>query len=235
MTRVVAVVCAYWETRWDNVHQIVSDLRNGTVVPDRILVLNNNKKLHLEIEGADIINSEFNSRSRGKLAVALMDVADYYLFLDDDTSVGTKTLERFLEVAHRESCYASHGVWLDKGNGVRITPDGVKEETECQYFLGTGMFMSFYSLVRMFMAEERVRVRTEWKHEGEDVLIGLMNKASVIPMGEDANFVALPWGDLAMAFGSDGTSEGGLDYLRMRDRFTKEAIEILEEHPVPKY
>ena len=54
--RVVAVICAYWPERLDNIRKIVSDLQAGSVVPDRILVLNNNKDVSLSIEGADIIN-----------------------------------------------------------------------------------------------------------------------------------------------------------------------------------
>jgi len=235
MTRVVAVICSYWKERIPNIEKIVQDLHAGTVVPDRILVLNNNKDHQLEIEGAEVINSQFNSRCRGKFITALLDVADFYLLLDDDTSVGTKTIERFLEVAHRESCYGYYGVALETGNGVRTIPTLISEETPCQYFLGPGLFLSFYSLVRLLVAEERIRLTTEWKHEGDDILIGLVNNSTIIPMNDEEFFVDLPWGSEAMAFGHDGTSEGGLDYLKMRDKFTRKAIDILDKNPIPDF
>jgi len=233
--RVVAVVCAYWPSRFGNIEQIVKDLQDGTVVPDKILVLNNNKDHQLEFEGAEVINSQFNSRCRGKFITALMDVADYYLLLDDDTSVGTRTLERFLEEAHRECCYGYYGIAYETGNGVRTKPTEIDEETECQYFLGPGLFMSFYALTRMLIAEERVRRETKWKHEGDDVLIGLTNKSSIIPMRGDELFVDLDWGEQAMAWGDDGVSEGWQDYLKVRDEFTVDAMKILSEHPIPEF
>lgn len=235
MVKTVALVVSYWPSRVDNVRRIVSDLLGGTVVPDEILVLNNNKDVHLEIEGAAVINSQFNSRSRGKLVACLMDVADYYLLLDDDTSVGPKTLERFLEVANRESCYAYCGIEFGGGNGNRVYPSQVEEETVVQYHLGCGMFLSFYSLIRSLILDEKLRLHTEYKHEAEDITIGLANKATIISMRDDEKFVDLPWGELSMAAGSDGTSKGGGDYLVMRNKVKACAIALLEESEIPDF
>ena len=233
MATVVAVVCSYWSSRINNVKRIVKDLREGTRVPDRILVLNNNKKHTLEIEGAEIINSEFNSRSRGKFLVALLHVADYYLLLDDDCTVSSRTLERYMESAHRKSCHASFGQKL--GVRGRQRPMDVKEETEVDWFLGTGIFTSFYCIIRMLVAEENLRVRGKWKHEGEDVLLGLANYATILPMVEDEDFIRLEWGKEAMAWGSDGVTKGGKHYLHMRRQFTKDAVKSIEEHPIPDF
>lgn len=233
--RIVAVICAYWPSRFKNIERIVKDLLEGTVVPDRILILNNNKDHQLSFAGAEVINSQFNSRCRGKFIVAMLDVADYYLLLDDDTSVGKRTLERFLKYAHRECCYGYCGVAYKTGNGIRTYPEVVKEETKCQYFLGPGLFLSFYALVRLLIADERVRKTTKWKHEGDDILIGLANKSSIIPMRDEELFLDLTWGEQAMAWGDDGVSKGGQDYLRVRDAFTLDAMRILKDNPIPDF
>ena len=230
MSRVVAVVCAYWPSRFDNVRTIVKDLNSGTTVPDRILVLNNNPGVVLRIDGADVINSEFNSRSRGKLVACLLDVADYYLLLDDDTSVSPKTLEKYMSVAHRESCYAYCGIEFGGGNGNRVYPLQIEEETPVEYFLGCGIFTSFYCLVRSLMLDERLRRDTEWKHQAEDITFGLANSASILPLKEDEMFIDLDWGDKAMAWGNDNTSEGGGDYLVMRNKVKAASLKALEKN-----
>ncbi len=236
-SRVTALVVSYWPSRIENVKTIVNDLRAGTVVPDEILVLNNNPDIILEIEGAKVINSQFNSRSRGKLAACLMDVSNYYLLLDDDTSVGTKTLEKFLSVAHRKSCYAYCGITFGGNNGDRIYPNQITEEVEVEYFLGCGMFLSFYALVRSLMLDERLRINTKWGHEGEDITMGLANKATIIPMskGEDETFKDLDWGEHSMSAGNDGTSEGGIDYLHMRNELKSYAKKLLQEEGLPDF
>lgn len=234
-SRVTALVVSYWPSRIENVKTIVNDLRAGTVVPDEILVLNNNPDVTLEIEGAKVINSQFNSRSRGKLAACLMDVSNYYLLLDDDTSVNPKTLERFLSVAHRKSCYAYCGITFGGGNGDRVYPRGLAEETEVEYFLGCGMFLSFYALVRSLMLDERLRIHTNYPHQAEDITVGLANKATIIPMAEDEMFKDLDWGEHSMAAGDDGTSLGSIDYLHMRNDVKSEAKRLLSERELPDF
>lgn len=235
-SRVTALVVSYWPSRIENVKIIVNDLRAGTVVPDEILVLNNNPDITFEIEGAKVINSQFNSRSRGKLVACLMDISDYYLLLDDDTSVNNRTLERFLEVAHRKSCYAYCGIKFNGNNGDRVYPQGLAEETEVEYFLGCGMFLSFYCLVRSLMLDERLRRTTDWKHEAEDITIGLANKATIIPMvSHIESFKDLNWGTEAMAHGSDGVTSGGIEYLYMRNKVKKLAKELLKDSPLPDF
>ena len=231
--RIIAVVCAYWPSRIGNLRTIVDDLQSGEVRPDRILVLNNNPALTLDLPGADVVTSQFNSRTRGKFAVALLDPAEYYLLLDDDTSVHPRTLARFREAAHPDCCWGYCGVAHATGNGVRTYPAGIEVETPCQFFLGCGLFMSFRSVVRMFAAEEKVRLRLPdhgeeaWRHCGEDILVGLPNPSSILPMRGDELFKDLGWGTEAMAWGHDRMSAGGVDYLHYRDRFTEHAIKAL--------
>jgi hypothetical protein len=233
MTRVVAVICSYWESRLGNIETIIKDLKSGSVCPDHIIVLNNNKNVILKFDGVDVLNSEFNTRSRGKYPIALCDVADYYLFLDDDTSVGPETLEYFLSVANKNSCYAPYGRFI--GTDECIFSDSISTAVSVDYVLAVGLFVSFNCITRMLLAENLVRVPTKWKHEAEDILIGITNKPIILPMNEKQRFVHLSWGTEAMDWGSDGLTSGGGNYYSMRYTFADEAKKILDENPLPEY
>lgn len=236
MSSVMAVICAFWPSRLDNLHKIVEDLKAGTTPPNKIVILNNNKDFMIEpIEGVEIINSELNSRTRGKYIVGLIEVFDYYLLLDDDTSVGKRTLECLLRSANREKVFGYCGVSYEGGNGQRIYPFGVEVETPTQYFLGCGIFTSFYGLVRLLIVEEELRRNHGWKHEGDDILMGLANQSFIIPMKDDENFVDLSWGTEAMSWGSDGITAGAAEYLKMRDRFTLDAMAVINEKGIPNF
>lgn len=228
MPRVTALVCAYWPERFDNVRQAVQDLQNGTVMPDRILVLNNNPSHQLSFEGAEVINSQANFECRGKFVAALLDVADYYLLLDDDTSVGPRTLECLLRYAHPGCCFGYLGCFLRKEDnsfhhGNRVWPHEITEETLCTTFCGCAMFMAFDAIVNMLALEEKVRltdIGRHWPSEGDDILAGLANISSTVPMHGDERFVDLGYKGVAMAY------EPG--YFEMRDEFVKDVLKALE-------
>lgn len=233
--RVVAVVCAYWPKRQGNVVRIVADLRAGSRVPDRILVLDNNPRQRLEVApGADVIRAP-NTECRGKFVAALFDPADYYLLLDDDTSVGKETLKTLLRSAHRETCTGYLGCWVtsegELNAGWRLWPHDAKEETPCDTFCGCAMFMSFSAIVRMLMLEERVRLGRAWlgnRLAGDDILAGLANHSTVVPLKEDEKFVDLGYQGEAMCYAHE-------DYYGMRDRFTQVALAALAVGPLPRW
>lgn len=233
---VMAVICAFWPSRLENILRIVKDLKEGTVPPDKVVILNNNKDFLIEpIDGVEIINSQLNSRTRGKYVIGLLDVYDYYLLLDDDTSVGKRTLECFLRYANRDDVFGYCGVSYEGGNGNRTYPSAVKEKTPTQYFLGCGIFTPFKGLVRTLIVEEELRRNYGWRHEGDDILMGLCNNSFIIPMEGDENFVDLSWGTEAMSWGSDGITSGAQEYLAMRDRFTLDALKVIKEKGIPEF
>lgn len=237
MTTVNAIICAYWPSRLENIETIIKDLLTGSLPPDKIFVLNNNKDFKFEFayDNVFVIDSEFNSRTRGKYIIPFIEIADYYLLLDDDTSVHERTLERLMSEAHRDCCYGYCGVNYATGNGVRFYPHKINKETKVDYFLGCAVFLSFASLVRLLIAEERVRLPHNWPHQGDDILIGLANKATVIPMKKNIeNFRDLSWKEEAMSWGSDGVTEGGTAYLKMRAELAKLAMRVLKKNPLPK-
>jgi len=245
MPKVNAVICAYWPERVHHIQMMVDALNAGTVVPDSIFVLNNNPDLSLSVQGAHVVSSQVNFECRGKFIFAFMDVADYYLILDDDTSVGLRTLECFLRYAHRGCCFGYLGVVLrDKSfhHGDRIWPHEIIEETPCDTFCGCGMFMAFDSLIRMLILEERVRLGPmlgKWPVQGDDIIAGLANRSSCVPMYGNERFVDLGYEHVAMWWGGRAGADRGAEeideeYWQMREVFILDVLEALKV-PIPEF
>ena len=239
--KVIAIVCAYWESRLENIKRIISDLNEGTVIPYKIIILNNNgakfsmAELSQLAANVVVVDSQLNTRTRGKYVVGLLEPADYYLMLDDDTSVSPKTLEALLRYAAKDRVLGYCGTNYEGGNGFRIYPSSVTELTPTQYFLGCGIFGSFHSIIRLLMVEENLRIPYGWEHEGDDILMGLANNSFVPPLREGEGFVDLSWGTEAMSWGSDGITQGGSAYLEMRNRFTRDAMKVISEKGIPEF
>ena len=241
LPKVNAVILAYWPQRYGHIQQIVDDLLAGTVVPDRIFILNNHPEHILPpIEGALVVESKFNFECRGKFVFALMDVADYYMLIDDDTTVQPGTLECCMRYAHKGCCFGYLGVNIDTGSfstGTRLWPQDVGEETPCDAFCGIGMFMAFDALVRILIAESTIRLDPEYGREmglGDDILAGLANNSSVIPMLPNREqWRELGYEGVAMYWGSNGIPQDR--YVADRDRFALDIIRALKEHPIPEF
>lgn len=207
--RVVAVVVGYWPNRRGNVLKIVSDLAASTRPPDRIIVLSNNPELELPEHGysgtvqIDVVRSTFNTWTRGKFVTALLDPADFYVLCDDDTSVGPRTIERFLAWAGPDTRLVSGywGVRLVNGSfmsGKIIQPNHLPEPVRVDAFHGRIMFMGYDAVARTVAAEAAIRVRTgpsgvRWDHEGCDIIAGLSNAGFcwAIPLAGEEQFVDL--------------------------------------------
>lgn len=230
--RVVAVVCTYWPNRRSQVSTIVRDLQASSRPPDRILLVNNAETAYT-IPGTDVIHVPWNSRCRGKFLAGFFDPADYYLFLDDDTSVGRTTIETLLTFARRGICTGYLGCWIDERNGSvntggRLWPHDATIETPCQTFCGCAMFVAYDALVKLVLFEEWIRLDGRWPHQGDDLVLGLVNNSTVVPLTGDAKFVDLGYQGQAMCYAEE-------DYYGMRDRFLADVREQLNLHPLPEW
>jgi hypothetical protein len=252
--RTVAVVCTYWAGRRKNVARIVDDLLLGTVVPDRIVILDNNWPEvpmdpqavdTLEHPAVELLTPSWNTECRGKFMAGLLDAANYYLFMDDDTSVQRRTLETLLYWARDtdggEFVTGYWGVQLRPHpdyperqsfhHGQIIFPDHVAYPVPVDAFHGRGMFCSFGALVRTLSLEQRVRLPKgegkEWPNEGDDLIIGLANNGYswVVPLKADQNFRDLDPGPQAMQH-----REG---YFDMRDEFLQAVLAARSEWSAP--
>lgn len=233
-SRLTAIVLTYWPRRKPNVERIVHDLQAGSVKPDNIFILNNNPEYVQEpVEGAAVINSGQNFTCRGKYAFAMMLPSDYYILIDDDTSVGTKTIECLMRYARRGCCFGYLGVRLEPGtdsfhHGPRVWPHEVSVETPVDTFCGCIMFMAYDAVVRMLLLDEFVRLPGKWPHQGDDIIAGLANKSSCVPMHGDERFVQLHHYDQSMW-------EADPDYYIMRDHFTRDVLAARAAHPLPEF
>jgi hypothetical protein len=232
--RVVAVVCSYWPKRRENVWQIIQDLRGCTRPPDAILVLDNygSEPLSWDLPGAQLITCEKNTECRGKFVAALFDPADYYLLLDDDTSVGPKTIETLLGYSHREICTGYLGCWLTPDGGLnagaRLWPYDTEAVVPCDTFCGCGLWMSWKALHNYHGLDMAIRRSGLWPElegdpplAGDDIVAGLANPGScVVPLPKpDAMFRDLGYQEQAMCYAHP-------DYYGMRDRFTKVVLKV---------
>jgi hypothetical protein len=225
--RVTAIVCAYYPERFANVDLIVRDLLDGTRPPDAVIILNNNEQHpnrfdDFKTEGVRIL-SGWNTECRGKYVAAMLTWADYYLLMDDDITVGRRTLESLLEIAHPEIVTANRGTALVEGypisNALSVDADAIDEPRNVDTIQGCSAFMSHRALARTLLAETTLRVK--WPTEGDDILAGFANPGNVtiFPMKGESAWRWLDTGGVAM------NRDGG--YLSMRDEFAKDVMEAL--------
>jgi hypothetical protein len=84
----------YWE-RTGNLRTIVDSLRSGTVVPEEIIVWNNERD-PVTIAGAFVVQSPRNIGAKARLLAAVMARGERVLFLDNDIAVRRRTVENLL-------------------------------------------------------------------------------------------------------------------------------------------
>lgn len=224
--RVVAVVCTYWPNRRDSVRKILQDLRTSTRPPDATYLLNNNPEQEWEaFPGVTVVNPGFNTTCRGKFLTALFDVADRYLLLDDDTSVGSQTIEALVQRYPTVECTGYLGCWVDYTEppsvktGGRLWPYDATGVTRCETFCGCAMWMSFKALCRMVALEGEIRTAEKWRDEGDDLLAGLANESVVVPLRGEECFVDLGYQGQAMYWSVP-------DYEGMRDRLLRDVLKL---------
>jgi hypothetical protein len=225
-TKLVAVVLHYYPQRSENVRKIIQDLKNSSRVPDKIIVFNNNKDMVINFEGVTNINSDTNFHSRAKYGVALLEPADYYILLDDDISVGKRTIEKLLEYATPDICTAMRGVNLSNGSftyGTDVYPHLVGEPTKVDSFIGRLQFVSYKAIMNMLVLEPALRLDDKrFIYDAEDIFIGLVNDTKVYPLRGD---------ELPYDTGENGVAYHQFfgDYGGLRDVFTRKVINYLHE------
>lgn len=224
---VTAIVCAFYPERFGNVDIIVNDLLNGTVKPNNTIILNNNEEHPNRFDdwkdrGVHVL-SGWNTECRGKYVAAMLIWADYYLLNDDDISVGPKTLEALLEVAHPDIVTANRGTALQHNApmsaATSVDADSIHEPRKVNTIQGCSAFMSHTALANTLLAETKLRAK--WPTAGDDILAGFANPGNVTiyPMKDERAWRWLDTNGVAM------NSVGG--YMPMRDDFTNDVMEVL--------
>lgn len=231
--KLTAVVVAYWPSRFPSIPEIVADLRNGTRVPDHIMVFNNNhRQVIAPIEGASVINAGWNYTSRSKYAAAMLEPSDYYLLLDDDISVNRECVEYYTSIVTPGCCMSDCGMIFQNNfaHASKVVSSlNIGELTPVDMFIGCLQLVSFRAIVNMFAAEESLRLPFLPRNRsiGDDLLIALANRprTAIFPASGYHNRTAKPQGTSAMQF------DGG--YYQARDLFAYDAWIALGNSPFP--
>jgi hypothetical protein len=249
---VTAVVLSYWPKRVGNVSLIVKGLYEGTMTPDKTLVVlqGHNAMTHLHetddwwFDGrVEVIRTPANFHTRAKFVLALLELADWYLLMDDDTGVGPDTV-RYL-VDYEKGPMTREGFiddWVTGYWGVTCTAQGsfmsgtihqpghLQAPLKVDGFHGRAIFCNHASLARMFGHEPYLRSdetgNLVFPHEGDDIIIGLDGNGWLVPMRGDECFTDLPEHGQALQYNTEA-AEGEEHYFAMRDRFTKHVLERL--------
>ena len=228
MNTITAVILHYYPERMGNLEIIVEDLQNGSRAPDKIIVFNNDPKCTLKDDKITVINCGKNYFTRAKYVACLLEPSDFYLLLDDDVSVNKDTLSYMEYLIPADTTHfltGPHGVILDGdsfSNGHNRLAREINEPIKVDSIVGNAVFCSFSALVELLKSETKVRLGTkEYLYEGDDILFGLVNRPlTIYPARDQQTFKYL--------------SECGVnlnkittDYGKMRDDFTKKALDIL--------
>ena len=97
---ITAIIPRYYQERLDNIQRIVYDLKNGSVVPNDIIVVNNDREFNMYGE-CHFINCNYNYDARVRYAVSLFIKTDLVLTIDDDLTIGKDTVKSLLDTHRR--------------------------------------------------------------------------------------------------------------------------------------
>jgi len=207
---ITAFLLAYWPERAHHIDKIIDDLKNGTVPPDKIVVWNNNasfslindfslKERHPDVE---VIESTQNLGHRVRFVAALTFLSDYYFFIDDDITVGKKTIELYMEHAHENCCLTHWGKVGGRNNpghaytsGQEYSARRISKPMHVEAVIGRGsIFCSFNALVNMLVLEKELRKHPAFNEGREaDIILGMANDSYSVPTinNPEANLIDL--------------------------------------------
>jgi hypothetical protein len=222
MSKVIAILLAYYPERFGNLSGIVNILKTGTRPPDEIVLFSNNPDIN--IDGVDCVKSDINLGNRARYPFALTMPADYYFFIDDDVAPRKQTIENYLS-------YEFDGVL---GHCGKVTPDGnystpliwadkQKQESNVDLLIGVGtMFASFNALVNMLRLESKIRKIQEYNNGREgDIILSMANKCKVIKADNKSMSYSLKNGGVGMYLEDN--------HVKKRKDITKAIYEIRGE------
>lgn len=191
---ITAVILGYWEERKSHLIKIYDSLRLGTVRPNKILFFLNNPDL-MSVELSEIFNDakvngivvSKNFGHRARFVSALLNPTDYYYFIDDDRSLGLKTLENFYnhaKVLDNGVCLTYLGRRIsENGHGLLVKSENLKSMYPVDHAEGVGsLFCDFQAIVNMLQLEEKLRKNPFYNYGREaDIILSMANRCFVLP------------------------------------------------------
>ncbi len=231
--KITALITHYYPERLYHIKRIIQDLKNSTRPPDTIMVFNNDSHVIIKEEGVICINSTHNLSGRAKYIACLLDPADYYVLLDNDITVGRKTIEHLISVIPPNSmsfCTAQQGVLLNSKlfhERKTISEFDVDEPVKTDTLIGSFVFCSFSALVKMLEVEPQIRLKNkQWINvPGDDILLGFANTPIIIYPARGDECVI----DLSQEGVACYQEYPHLEFMKLRDSFTQFVKKTLQK------
>ncbi len=199
--KTAAFILSHYKEREQNITKIIESLISGSVKPDQIIVFNDNPEIDYYNYYATCINCASTMPVFSRFSLGSCLDADRILYIDDDLSVGPKTLENFIKYANKYPDYLlglegnilsqtsdnpyTDGLSVDRGN----------KEQEVDIIIRT-YFVNSLSLAQAIYTRELFKDQLP-KKSVDDVILCMSNKYQysgknlVIPVNEKSDVIEL--------------------------------------------
>lgn len=214
--KICAVILHYWEERLPNLDPIIKALRQGLRKPDEIILFNNNPKYVLSKNGVKCLNSVENFGCRSRYPMALLEPSDWYLFLDDDLKVMSKTISNLEKAAEGLSEPVNLGLMGRKLSGKKYSQSKITKGTEVKELtevdvLIRAYFVPFSGVLKMLGFErEHPEVITD---RTDDLALSFSDFCFVVPAKKSSFVKELDDGGVGLARDKD--------HFKARDKIVK--------------
>lgn len=208
--KITSIILSHYKERENNLKRIVDDLTGGTVVPDEIIVFIDDRKILFLDDRTTIIQSSKSFLPIIRFALGTVSDTDYCFFMDDDLSVGKKTLENFVSYAEGvpNSILGLEGSIL-ANNDRPYTNDTPVKRREVEGLWPVDILIRTYFVpTRSLLAGLQLRIMYPDlpKTSLDDIFLCLGNKYLnecsnfVIPVDAESNLIELPEGGVGQAY-----------------------------------
>jgi len=206
--KITTVLLSY--KRVKNLDKIIKSIKNSSLKPNQLIIINNNPEINLKIDGIDIINMGGNYGCIARHAIALLSKNSHCLFFDDDLMLEEKTIENLANWSKKlpESIIGYFGMKLNFENkatpyltGKRIFTENIEKPELVDIVLGRIHFCQQKKMVENFS----LLIKTsDIGRVEDDIFLSLSNnfagfKNYVIPKIKNGGYINLPEGDVAIS------------------------------------
>jgi len=119
---VTAIILSHFKQRKNNLPRIIADLRDGSVVPDNIVVFID-EDIDFEDNGCIVIKASKHMLPKIRFSLGSYFDTDYCIFIDDDMTVRHNTIKNFMDHADPNKILGYQGSILNKEDDEPYTHD----------------------------------------------------------------------------------------------------------------
>jgi len=202
--KITAILLTYYKERLTHIPQIVEDVWNQSIIPQELIIINNNPELKLPKLKATVINCSRNFQTDIRIAIGALVDATHIFQLDDDASIKPRVLENLINWYKKldNPIVSYYGRNFNNDNkespywtGKRIHSRSTERPLEMNH-VGARI-----SLIRREVFAEALKVFANIpdypRNGGEDILTSLVNKYHfkkknyLVPAKDDYDWIDL--------------------------------------------